>query len=51
MKGEIKFGALLPQNMTSGGVVFTDFPENQLITMYAFFLLVFLFISRSQKLM
>ena len=32
--------------MTSGGIKFTNFPENQLTTAYAFFHLVSLFISR-----
>ena len=36
--------------MTSDGTSFTNFPENQLTTVHAFFLLVFLFISRSGKL-
>jgi len=31
-------------------MTFTNFPENQLITMYAFFPLMFLFISRSRRL-
>jgi len=34
---EIEFGAFWPRNITSRGVEFTDFPENQLTTVYAYF--------------
>ena len=35
---------------TSGGIKFTNFSENQLTTVYVVFLLVFLFILHSRKL-
>jgi len=31
---EIEFGAFQPYNLTSGGIKFTNFPENQLTTVF-----------------
>jgi len=42
---EIKFGAFWPSNVTSGGIKFTKFPENQLTTAYAFFYLFFVYFT------